>query len=90
MIGRSEAELNFSFNFSSLYLASILYTCLKFTSVNVRREPKKRRWKSTLKSVDTRDLIAQGVNIKNYGAWKPKATVIIINRVLKVWCFVLL
>ena len=50
----------------------MLFTCLKFTSVNVRREPKTRQWKSTLKSVDTGDLITQGVNRKKYGAWKPK------------------
>ena len=50
----------------------MLFTCLKFTSVNVRREPKTRQWKSTFRSVDTGDLITQGVNRKKYGAWKPK------------------
>ena len=50
----------------------MLFTCLKFTSVNVRREPKTRQWKSTIRSVDTGDLITQGVNRKKYGAWKPK------------------
>ena len=38
----------------------------------MRREPKTRQWKSTLRSVDTGDLITQDVNRKKCGAWKPK------------------
>ena len=56
---KSWTSLNFSFKLSTFYLASILFTWLRFTCVNVRK--KTRQWKSTLPDLSGNTCFLQQV-----------------------------